>query len=175
MQKFRSWLDVAPLKVDPEEDEEMEDEEEEDANSKRGPYFKVLSCCYTHDKDTPSFFCFLDQFGEVVDFLRLNNLAKRKYTSYDREREEKEEDLKKLKAFIVKYRPGAIVLSVETRDSLSLADEIRELLGELKQEEDWPTVPVELMEPNVARVFSKSRSGRVRGREWWCVCEEHCV
>lgn len=127
------------------------------------PYTKVLACAYTHDKGTPSFFSFLDGNGEVVDFLRLDNLAKRKYTTYDREREEKEEDLAKLKEFVRKHGPNAIVLSAETRDSLSLAEEIREVVGELSQEEDFSAIPVELLDPNLAYIFSKSRNGRVCG------------
>ncbi len=154
VQTFRKWLAVAPLRV-------KADNEDEDMGGSRGPYQRVLGCAYTHDKTTPSFFCYLDSYGEVVDFLRLNNLAKRKYTQYDREREEKEEDLKKVKEFVVKHRPDAVVLSAETRDSLSLAEEVREVLGELAQEEDWPTIPVEIMEANVACVFSKSRGSRV--------------
>ena len=152
MQKLRQWLSVAPLRVD------LDDDEDE----VRGPYLKVMACAYTHDKDTPSFFGMLDSYGESVDYLRLNNLAKRKYTSYDREREEKLEDLKRLKDFIDKHRPDAVVLSAEARDSLSLAEEIKEVIVELGQEEDMPAIPVELMDPNLAYIFSKSRNARVR-------------
>lgn len=126
-----------------------------------GPYMRVMACAYTHDKATPSFFCFLDGYGEVVDFRRFNNLAKRKYTNYDQEREDKEEDLKRFKSFVEKYRPDAIAVSAETKDSLSLVDEIKECLGELEQEEDLSPVPVELMDPNISRIFSKSRRGKV--------------
>ena len=148
---------MAPVQVDVPEDEEEEEEE----MKPKGPYIKAIGCAYTHDKATPSFLCFLDGFGEVVDFLRLDNLAKRKYTSYDHEREEKEEDLKTMKEFVLKHRPDAIVLSAETRDSVSLVEEIKECLVELEQEEDLTPVPVELLEPNVAGIFSKSRRGRV--------------
>lgn len=151
VQKLRQWLSVAPLRVD------LDDDEDE----VRGPYLKVMACAYTHDKDTPSFFSMLDGYGESVDYLRLNNLAKRKYTSYDREREEKLEDLKRVKDFIDKHRPDAVVLSAETRDSLSLAEEIKEVIVELGQEEDMPAIPVELMDPNLAYIFSKSRNAKV--------------
>lgn len=124
---------------------------------------KVMACTYTHDKDAPSFFCMLDGYGESVDYLRLNNLAKRKYSMYEREREEKEEDLKKVKEFIDKHRPDAVVLSAETRDSMSLVEEIKEVIGVLGQEEDMTAIPVELMDPNLAYIFSKSRNARVCG------------
>lgn len=130
-----------------------------------GPYMKVLGCAYTHDKATPSFFCCLDGYGEVIDFRRFNNMAKRKYTNYDKDREEKEEDLKRLKEFIDKHRPDAIVISAETRDSLSFVEEVKECLGQLEAEEDLPPVPVELMDPNVAYIYSKSQRGRVCAEE----------
>ena len=149
---------MAPLQVDMDVDEDEDNE-----NKNEGPYMKVAACAYTHDKATPSFFCLLDSHGEVTDFCRFNNLAKRKYTTYDREREEKEADLKRLKEFVEKHRPDAMVLSAETRDSLSLAEEIKECLGELEQEEDVPPVPVEIMDPNVAYIYSKSRRGKVGG------------
>lgn len=153
MLKFRKWLDVAPIDVERDEDSE-------------GPYMTAMACAYTHDKAAPSFFCYLDGFGEVIDFKRLNNLAKRKYATYNKEREEKEEDLKKLKTFVEKHRPDVIVVSAETRDSLMLVEEIRECLGVLSQEEEeLPPVPVELIIPDVARLFSKSRRGMV-----CCVC-----
>lgn len=152
MRKFRKWIDNAPIEVETNEE---------------GPYVKVMACAYTHDKATPSFFCILDGFGEVVDFSRFNNLAKRKYTTYDKEREEKEEDLKKLKRFVENHCPDVVVLSAESRDSLSLAEEIKECLGELEQEENVPTVPVEVIDPNVAYIFSKSQRGKVGCWLWW--------
>lgn len=136
--------------MDPDDDEEF-----------KGPFMKVMACAYTPDKATPSFFCMLDGYGETVDYLRLNNLAKRKYSMYDQEREEKEEDLKKLKEFIDKHRPDTVVVSAETRDSMSLVEEVKEVIGMLGQEEDMTAIPVELMDPNLAYVFSKSRNARV--------------
>lgn len=154
MLKFRKWLDMASIDVKPDE----------------GPYMTAMACAYTYDKATPSFFCFLDGFGEVIDYRRFNNLAKRKYTTFNKEKEEKEEDLKKLKEFVDKHRPDVIVISSETRDSLSLVDEIKECVGELSQEEDLPPIPVEMLEPQVARLFSKSRRGKV-----CCVMLYHCI
>jgi hypothetical protein len=63
--------------------------EEDEAEPTDGPYARVLACAYSPDKTVPAFFCFLDGSGQVIDFLRLNNLLKRKYSPFDREREEK--------------------------------------------------------------------------------------
>ena len=64
-------------------------EEEENIDTVEGPYARVLACAYVPDKTVPAFCCFLDGSGQVTDFLRLNHLLKRKYSSFDREREEK--------------------------------------------------------------------------------------
>ena len=64
-------------------------EEGEEEESSDGPYARVLACAYSPDKTVPAFCCFLDGSGQVTDFLRLNNLLKRKYSPFDREREEK--------------------------------------------------------------------------------------
>lgn len=47
------------------------------------------------------------------------------------------------------------------REALTLVEEFRLCLTELEQEEDLPVVPVELLDPNVARIYSKSRRARV--------------
>ena len=54
-----------------------------------GPYARVFACAYIPDKTVPAFCCFLDGSGQVTDFLRLNHLLKRKFSPFDREREEK--------------------------------------------------------------------------------------
>jgi len=146
--KFRQWVDVAPLS--------LKDVKEPDV-----PYLTCMACAYTHDKSEPSFFVFLDGNGEVTDFSRFNNLAKRKYTSYKKESEDKQNDLEKLKNFIKKMQPQIIAVSAESRDSSSLVHEIQEVLGEISQEDDLPTAPVELVLPHVPRLFSKSRRGKV--------------
>lgn len=47
------------------------------------------------------------------------------------------------------------------REALTLVEEFRLCLTELEQEEDLPVVPVELLDHNVARIYSKSRRARV--------------
>ncbi len=135
-----------------------------DGKDQGAQYLQCLACAYTPDKAVPSFFVFLDDNGEVKDFARFNNLAKRKYTSFKKESEDKQEDLEKLKNFIKKNQPQVIAISAESRDSVSLVQEIQELVGELSQEEDMTPAPVELILPDVARLFSKSKRGKVSFR-----------
>ena len=55
VQKFRRYLDVAPVLTGLDEENE-------------GPYMKAMACAYTHDKATPSFFVVLDSNGEAVGY-----------------------------------------------------------------------------------------------------------
>ena len=59
-------------------------------------------------------------------------------------------------------RPNIIVVGAESRESLSIIEEFRECLTELEQEEDVSVVPVELLDPNIARIYSKTNRARVR-------------
>ena len=62
-------------------------------------------------------------------------------------------------------RPEIVVVGAESRESLSIADEFRECLRELEAEDDEiPVVPVELMDPNVARIYSKTNRAKVNMR-----------
>ena len=47
------------------------------------------------------------------------------------------------------------------RDALSLADDLQGALVELEGEEGVPVVPVELADPNIAKIFSKSARAKV--------------
>ena len=73
-----------------------------------------------------------------------------------------EGDLKNFKEFVSRQRPELIVVGAESRESLSIIDEFRECLTELEQEEDVGVVPVELMDPNVARIYSKTNRAKVK-------------
>ena len=135
--------------------------EDDSLNSSQGPYAKVIACAFTSDKTVPAFCCFVDSSGEVVDFLRLNNLLKRKYSPFDKEREDKEADLETFKNFVGQKHPDLIVVTAESREAMSIVDEFRDCLTELEQEEDLPVVPVEMMDLNIARIYSKSHRAKV--------------
>ena len=49
------------------------------------------------------------------------------------------------------------------REAINIAEDLKVCVTELGQEEDgFPSIPTELMDHNVARIFSKSRRGKVR-------------
>ena len=50
------------------------------------------------------------------------------------------------------------------REAVTIVEEFKLCLTELEQEESMGMVPLELMDPNVARIYSKSRRAKVRTR-----------
>ena len=61
------------------------------------------------------------------------------------------------------------------RDALALADDLTNALVELEGEEGVPVVPVELVSPDVAKIFSKSPRAKVCVYAYVCVCVCVCV
>ena len=98
----------------------------------------------------------------MVDFIRLGNLLKRKLSPFEREREEKEKDLAAFKKFLVKNRPDLIAITAESREALTVADEFALCSSELAQEGVHHVIPVEVVDPSVARIYANSRRARVR-------------
>lgn len=97
-----------------------------------------------------------------MDFLRLNNLLKRRNSPFEKEREDKEADLENFKNFVSQRHPDLIVVTAESREAMGIMDDFRDSLTELEQEEDVPVVPVEMVDPSIARIYSKSRRAKVK-------------
>lgn len=155
--KFRKWTDQSPLQVKREDDSFNHDE---------GSYARVVACAYTPDRSVPAFCCFLDGSGEVVDFLRLNDLLKRRLSPMEKEREDKEATLTLFKRFVEQRKPDVVVVAAESREAVTIVDEFKLCLSELEQEEAMGMIPVELMDPNVARIYSKSRRAKEEFSEY---------
>ncbi len=95
------------------------------------------------------------------DFLRLGNLLKRKQSPYEKEREEKAQDLRTLKRFIIRKRPDLIVVAAESRECLNIQQDFMECVGEADREEEVGVAPVELVDPCVAKIFAKTQRAQV--------------
>lgn len=62
------------------------------------------------------------------------------------------------------YIGNTILVSMATsplREAMNIAEDLKMCVAELGQEEVFPVIPVELVDPGAARVFSKSRRGKV--------------
>lgn len=61
-----------------------------------------------------------------------------------------------LKQFILKKRPQVVVVAAECREALSVVDDMKMCIAELEQENQIPTISVEALDGEVARIFTSS-------------------
>lgn len=74
---------------------------------------------------------------------------------------EQEQDLASLKQFILKKRPQVVVVAAECRETMSVVDDVKMCIAELEQENQIPTISVEALDGEVARVFMSSPRSEV--------------
>lgn len=72
-----------------------------------------------------------------------------------------EKDLQTLKQFILKKRPQVVVVSAECRETVTVVDDMKMCIAELEQENQIPTISVEALDGEVARVFMSSPRSEV--------------
>jgi len=75
----------------------------------------VKQCTLILFRDVAGFTCILDGDGEVTDFLRLPHILKRKNPNAPEIRQDKENELVKLKEFIMEKKPHVIAVAGESR------------------------------------------------------------
>ena len=68
-----------------------------------------------------------------------------------------------LKQFILKKRPQVVVVAAECREALSVVDDMKmcKKFAELEQENQIPTISVEALDGEVARIFTSSPRSEV--------------
>ena len=66
-----------------------------------------------------------------------------------------------MKQFILKKRPQVVVVSAECRETLSVVDDMKMCIAELEQENQIPTISVEALDGEVARLFMSSPRSEV--------------
>lgn len=64
--------------------------------------------------------------------------------------------MERLKAFITKHQPHVVAVSAESREGVSVAEDISRAIQELEQEEQRAHVYVELVDAEVARIYQDS-------------------
>jgi transcription elongation factor SPT6 len=78
----------------------------------------------------------------------------------------KEKDLRSLREFIFNKKPHVIAVSGESRDALMLIEDLKALVIQLVEDEQWPLINVELIDNNLAKVFANSSRAEVEFREY---------
>uniref|UniRef100_A0A2C9JN03 Transcription elongation factor spt6 n=1 Tax=Biomphalaria glabrata TaxID=6526 RepID=A0A2C9JN03_BIOGL len=109
--KLYNWLKVAPYQMD----QQLEDEFDE-SNNEDG--LKVLGIAFSTSNDTPAFGALIDGDASVMEYIRMENLTKRKNSWRELDKKGKAKDLEKLKEFIAEKKPHVIAVTSESRSTL---------------------------------------------------------
>ncbi|XP_005089175.1 transcription elongation factor SPT6 isoform X2 [Aplysia californica] len=157
--KLYNWLKVAPYQMD----QQLEDEFDE-ANNEDG--LKVLGIAFSTSMDTPAFGALIDGDASVMEFIRLENITKRKNAWRELDKKGKEKDIEKLKEFIAEKKPHVIAVTSESRQALMIIDDIKAIISELEMEQQMPAINVELVDNELAMIFENTKRAETEFREY---------
>ncbi|CAL1273727.1 unnamed protein product [Larinioides sclopetarius] len=156
--KLYNWLKVAPYQVDP------QIEEEDDFDTREG--VRVLSIAYSPERDVPAFCALLDGDGEVLEYLRLPHLLKRRNAWKEDDRLNKEKDLNSLRNMILNKKPHVVTVAGESRDALMVVDDVKSIINDLIDSEGFPPIAVELMDNELGVLYMNSIKGENDFRDY---------
>ncbi|KAH9503861.1 Transcription elongation factor SPT6 [Bulinus truncatus] len=157
--KLYNWLKVAPYQMD----QQLEDEFDE-SNNEDG--LKVLGIAFSTNNDTPAFGALIDGDASVMEYIRMDNLTKRKNSWREVDKKGKAKDLEKLKDFIAEKKPHVIAVTSESRQALMIIDDIKAILSELEMEQQMPAINVELVDNELAMIFENTKRSENEFREY---------
>ncbi|KAJ8923462.1 hypothetical protein NQ315_002021 [Exocentrus adspersus] len=141
--KLYNWIKIAPYTITfPEEDEDEWD-------TTKG--VRVMGLAYVPDYSVSAFACIAAPDGEITEFLRLPHLLKRKNSYRMEEKMMKEADLTALKNFIYTKKPHVIAIGGESREALMIAEDLRGIINELVESDQFPTIKVEIIDNELAK------------------------
>lgn len=153
------WIKIAPYRLS----------NDENVTSTSDVGLRVLSIVYATDPDDVSFAVILSSEGQVMDFIRLPNLMLRDQYSTDN-RLKKDKDFQTLQTFIVQRVPDVICIGVESRDAKSLQERLEDMVKQLHNEGQFPSLVeapnVLLVDTELAKVYAQSRKGEGDFRDY---------
>lgn len=152
--KMYNWIKVAPYSI------EYPEEAEEAWDTTKG--IRVMGLAYVPDYTTAAFACIVGPDGECMDYLKLPHILKRKNSFREDDKTMKEADLLALRNFIDTKNPHVIVVGGESREAIMIAEDLREIVATLQQDEkvEFPPVPVEILDNELSKVYSFSNKGK---------------
>ena len=150
--KLYDWLKVAPYNPG-----DFQDEDESDWSTEEG--FRVFSISFVPDFEQSAFGCCIDVDGDCCEYIRLPNLMYRKNAYNERHANMKEEELNRIKDFIIRRKPHVVAIGGECRDALMIMEDMQDLLKELEEQEQFPKINVELIENELAKQYAVSKKG----------------
>ncbi len=170
--QLNEWLNVMPFKT-----ETFDVDNDSDGIYSSG--LRVFVIGYSTDFDNPVSICAcIKGNGELDEFIRLRRLNVRtrfggagNVTAAN----EKVEDFEKLKEFIILKKPNVIAVSAENKDALYIIDELRELVKQIESSTQMATIPVELVDNELSKLYSVTKTAENEFREQpamlkQCIC-----
>ena len=118
----------------------------------------IAACTFRNDA---SFCAMVDGEGEVSDFMRLLHLLVRKDAWRVQDREDKEEEMAKIKDFIAAKKPHVIAVAGMDREAMTILEDLRTLVAELEQEQQMAPINVELVDTELSQVYANCKKGEV--------------
>ncbi|XP_054723966.1 LOW QUALITY PROTEIN: transcription elongation factor SPT6-like [Uloborus diversus] len=156
--KLYNWLKVAPYQVD------GQVEEDEDFDTREG--VRILAIAYSPDREIPAFCAMIDGNGEVLEYLRLPYLLNRKNSFREKDRVLKEKDLNSLKGLISSKKPHVVAVASESRDAIMICEDVRGVINELMESEQFPPISVELVDNELGILYMNSNKGENDFRDY---------
>lgn len=156
--KLYNWIKIAPYKVS------FPDEEDDEWDTSKG--VKVMSIAYVPDYEVSAFTCIAAPDGEITDYLRLPHLLKRKNSYRDDEKMLKEADLLAIRNFINTKKPHVVCIGGESREALMIAEDVKGVIADLVESEQFPMINVEIIDNELAKVYANSNKGVADFREY---------
>ncbi|OAD54023.1 Transcription elongation factor SPT6 [Eufriesea mexicana] len=156
--KMYNWIKIAPYTC------EFPEEDDEEWNTSKG--IRVMGLAYVPDPSQAAFTCIVSPDGECTDYLRLPHLLKRKNSFRENEKMMKEADLLAIKNLIATKKPHVVVVSGESREALMVVSDLKECISNLVEEEQFPTIQVEICDNEVNKVYANSNRGIAEFRDY---------
>lgn len=150
--KLYNWIKIAPY--DP---GDFTDEDADDWDTSKG--FRVFSIAFVPDLSQAAFGCCIDIDGDCCEYIRLAHLLKRRNAYNERDAMAKDTDIRRMQDFILRRKPHVIAISGESRDALMVKEDLIQIVKDLEEQEQFPKLNVEIIENNLADVYSMSKKG----------------
>lgn len=154
--KLCDWIEPAPYTTS------FPDEDDDDWETTKG--VRVMGIAFDDDPSQAAFAALINTDGEVTDYLRLPKFTSRrgKFTAD----EEKEPDTAALLNFMRNKKPHVIAVAGESMKAQKVQRDLDEAIKYLVEEEQFPKISVEIINNDLAKVYSNSKKGNTDFREY---------
>ncbi|CAD6234366.1 GSCOCG00001857001-RA-CDS, partial [Cotesia congregata] len=152
-QKLDDWIKFQPYTCT------LPEEFEEDYEWSTKDGFRSIGIAYVPDSQEAAYASAVLPTGTCYNFLKMLHLLKRIDSFNQQEKLLKEADMLALKNFIEKCKPHVIVVTAESKEALMICNDVKKCLKELTKTNKFPSIQVELCDPNVAKIYSTSNRG----------------